>query len=244
MPSSILRIDSSRRDASIYPSSSEYRVTLETTLWNIESLDVIDAFIPMTEHAIPEGKNVLTYTLGTPTVLKAIIEPGSYTPTELASALTIQTPGITWKYHATSGRVECDASSEMRVYITSGLPAMLGIPPGDSIYTVKTFPHTFPNMADTSGFTRYLVIRSDDAKDVGPPHSLHPGLGMVFPPYQVGQNGQITSPLSRTFVPHPVPVAINKHKMTSLSIRIERHNGELYDTRGTDHVILVRLNMK
>lgn len=246
--SMLVRIDSKNRDKSMYPHSNEYRVPFNSTLWNVDSLEVVNADIPMTEHAIPEGKNVLLYSLGPDhsTIHRAAIPAGTYTPTSLATALdTVTTPHMSWTY-LTSGVMRCTTSSyDVRVYVSrsEGLSQMIGMPVHDDTLTIPSnTTREFENMVDTSGYTRYIVIRSDDVKDADVSAGLHPGLATLFPPYTLGRNGDIISPLDRRIVSHVQRV--NKHKMSSIGIRLERQNGELYDTRGVDHVILVRMDTR
>lgn len=247
MTSTILRIDSCCRDKSLYPNSNDYRVPFKTTLWNVDSLEVVDAHIPMTEHAIPEGKNALSYSTGPDhrTMHKVMIPPGTYTPAELTTELNGATSGqIEWSYVASRGVMKCLAPQEVRIYITmsSGMSQILGAAPHGDVLTIPGgVEYEFENMVDTSGYTRYIVIRSDDIKDADSHPSIHPGLGTVFPPYVPGRNGEIVSPVTNTFVPHRERLVVGKSKMSSIGIRLERHDGEPFDTRGVDHVLIVRL---
>ena len=62
-------VDSRLRDASVYPTPSEYEIEFASPFRNVFGLDLIDATVARTEYIVESNANSLDYVMGTPSEL-------------------------------------------------------------------------------------------------------------------------------------------------------------------------------
>lgn len=86
-------VDSQARDASVWPSPSQYEVVFRQPFRNVVGLDLLDATVARTEYLVESNTNVLEYALGQPASLDewaggawatsrkrtVALDPGDYT---------------------------------------------------------------------------------------------------------------------------------------------------------------------
>jgi hypothetical protein len=205
-------------------------VEFGATLLNVVGIDLVDARIPMTEHPIPPGQTTLTYHVGSGPLRTASIDPGSYTPAEVTSALNgALEDGMTVVYDTVTQKMTFSAGgAAFTIYPTkSTLRHVIGMV--TTRYKIEGTTYTPEGMVDTYG-TKYILVRCMDTHDPSLSPHCHPGLGVIH------------TSTPHEFRPYPTHFfPLIKSKLSGLTIRLERDSGEEYDTGSINHVLLVRV---
>jgi hypothetical protein len=229
----ILTIDSSTRDTSVYPDTNEYSIPIGRTV-GVCGVDILDAIIPATQDPISARNNALTFSIGNAAPVTVTVPPGTYTEATLVTALdtALTTEGSGLAATLDTHRVTLThASAEFRVYTNrpSSIHPYLGIittaPYIDSISRT----YTPPGMVDPTGGARYIRVRSNrEVKEQAPDH-CDPGMGLYTP----GRDPP--------WIRYPTRFYATPSQISSIGVRFENPDGTLYETGCVNHVLLVRL---
>lgn len=79
-------IDSRDRNTQLYPSPSKYTIELDEDITDVNSVELLVADVPFSRYLVHNKNNVLHFELSG-TELEAVVEPGDYTESELATEL-------------------------------------------------------------------------------------------------------------------------------------------------------------
>ena len=234
-------VDSSKRDASSYPSPSEYVIEFNAPFRKVVGIELLDAHVPRTENAITSTTNTLVYKVGTHSKTVATLPIAQYaTVSSCVEALNgVLTNGLS--VSEAHGRAVFAAASDFTIYLSeSTLARVLGFP-SRSVQSVTSKDNslTSPGLINLAG-PPYVVVRCPELETLVQ-HDRHfekwnPGIGMVkFVCY-----GLTCEP---NFTPYPLDLGrVPLARLGSLTIRLEKPDGSLYDTGGLDHALLVRLH--
>lgn len=231
-------VDSAKRDISSYPHASEYVCEFNAPFRKVIGMRLLDAHVPKTENALTPATNTLVYKVGNNTKRTVTIPPGMYTVTSLLVALNAAcVDGFT--ITAVNGKAVFSAPSDFFIYVNeSSMTSILGIRP--TIRTVSSIAgsYTSHGMIDVSG-PRYIIVRCPEIETVIQHdrnfEKWNPGLGMVkFAGY--GMSGD------PEFIPYPPSIGDTPlARLSSITLRLEKPDGSLYDTGGLDHALVLEI---
>ena len=220
-------LDSADRDLEQYPVTNDYRVGLGKTLNGVVGFRVLDCKLNQTEHPINAANNVLVYrvgTGGTGTRRTVTVDPGTYTPTDLATAiqtqLTSHGDGLTITYSASTQRITFSAGGDFVVYARdSTMRHVLGFT--TTTYSVASSSNaiTPDGIVDVSRTPYVLVEVPDFQDDVA-------GIVVFDSP------NRFTAPSSKYF-------DTVRSKISSIRFKLLTRGGRLYDTGRANHVFVV-----
>lgn len=229
----ILTIDSSTRDTSVYPESNEYSIPIGRTV-GVCGVDILDASIPAIQDPISARNNALTFSIGNAAPVTVTVPPATYTESSLVTALdtALSSEGSGLSATLAHHKVTLThASQEFRIYTNrpSSIHPYLGIittaPYIDSISRT----YTPPGVVDPSGGARYIRVRSNhEVKEQAPDH-CDPGMGLYIPGRE------------QPWVRYPTRLYATPSQISSIGVRIENPDGSLYETGCINHVLVVRL---
>ena len=237
-------VDSSKRDVASYPNSSEYVVEFNSPFRKVLGLELLDAHIPRTELAVTADSNTFVYKVDGSVKRVATLTPGSYsTAASLLTALhDTLTDGLDVNLSPTGYAVFSTGSAEFTLYASeSTLTPTLGFISTSRTVSSSSASYTPPAMIDVSG-PRYLIVRCPEIETLVQ-HDRHferwnPGVGIVkFPVH--GQQ----SAAPPEYIPLPLQSALTPlARLGSITIRLEKPNGQLYNTGNLDHALVLRIH--
>ena len=222
-----VRVDPLKRDRNVYRDTNEYHIEFDRTYNGVVAVDLEYASLSKTEPAISSRNDTLVYRVGTSQRMTTRIPRGEYTVdqlvSELTTLLTADGLGLTVVYDDQTRKLTFSAGSAFTLYILDSTARdVLGMSTPEPIVTSTTSaPYTYSCGAspDTRG-VKYVIFRSPDLLDRE--------LGMV---------DLQTDP--QTFVKYPPHVFKNyMQRLRGLRIRVEREDGWLYETDGTNHLLV------
>jgi len=222
-------LDSADRDLDQYPETNDYRVGLGKTLNGVVGVRVLDCKLNQTEHPINASNNVLVYRVGaggTGTRQSVTVDPGTYTPAELATAiqtqLTSHGDGLTITYSASTQRITFSAGGDFVVYVRDS-----------SMRHVLGFTTTAYSVASSSN-----AITPDGIVDV----SSTPYVLVELPDFQDDVAGVVVFDTPNRFTAPAAKYFDNiRSKISSVRFKLLTRGGRAYDTGRTNHVFVVAI---
>lgn len=148
-------IDSRDRNTQLYPSPSKYTIELDENITDVNSVELLVADIPFSRYLVHENNNVLHFELSG-AELEAVVEPGDYTETELATELETKMNTVS----GTSNFVVTYAANTKKYTITNSSISFTLVFRGDSyqhtnnVYDYRYKPKTIAKL---------LGFRNEDA---------------------------------------------------------------------------------
>ena len=222
-------LDSADRDLDQYPTTNDYRVPLGKTLNGVVGFRVLDCKLNQTEHSVNAANNVLIYRVGSggAGVRRIVtVDPGAYTPSELATAiqtqLTSHGDGMTITYSASTQRITFSAGGEFVIYVRdSTMRHVLGF--STTAYSVSSSSNTItPDGIVDVTLTPYVLVEVPDFQD--------DVAGVVV----FDSPNRFTAPSSKYFDTF-------RSKISSIRFKLMTRGGRLYDTGRANHVFIVAI---
>jgi len=234
----LIRVDPRFRDRTAYPNTNEYRIEFGKTLKNVVGIAVHDACFPVTETTVTTHTNTISYVMHG-SIHVNTIDAGTYTIDTLIVALneTLQTD-ISVTYDDVSRRLTFTTKHpgipfqiDLR---SSTLARILGFGLEDGFTPIAEM-YSPLGIVDLRGGCSYVCIRSNDIKTPGTGMHTDPGLAIL----NIEASSKFTRPIDRSY---PISYFDTiREKMNGIHIRIERDDGQLYDTAYTNHYIIIRI---
>ena len=137
-------VDSTNRDATLYPSGNSYILHLTNPVHSVIQVDLVAAKVPNTMYNLTDGSNVLIFTDSSNISSNVSIAPGFYSATGLAKAI-VNASGTLFSldFLATEGKFLFSSTGPSFTIegTTSEIRTMLGINPGvQSSFAASTDP--------------------------------------------------------------------------------------------------------
>jgi hypothetical protein len=156
---SIIVIDSSHRDKSIYPSPSSYEIHLDTEINDVVSARLLCANVPLSAYLINSSYNRIYINNQ-----EVILENGDYTITQLVSEIqtkinTVIGGGMTCYYDAIKDRVSFEhATLNFTLDFTDPISIGCIIGFGNLAYTSTAKTLIAPFRIDLDAYKKYVVL--------------------------------------------------------------------------------------
>jgi hypothetical protein len=230
----VLRLESSQRDASSYPETNAYRVDLPQSFPFVCGMELVNAIVPITQHPIHDGNNMLEYTVAGSVKRSLAVSPGSYSASALTTAIdgALQ-DGLAVAYDGSTQQITFShATKAFDIHVrTSTLRHALGMGSVTaSTVSSSSGAYTPPGTVDVRGSPYIRVV----CTDIVPPvvDTVSPGLGVL--------RTDASSSKDATVVPSPpIMFGVMKATVRSIGIRLENPDGTLYDTGQQNHTLLL-----
>lgn len=226
-------IDSSQRDKAIFPSSSKYSIPVNVPFKHVISMGIVHASIPQTMYNVDTHCNTLVIFYRGATQ-KIVLNPQNFTPETLENALSAQLSlyNITAVYNEPTNTIVFKSVEHFAIDVeNSTMRAVLGIDTVDPIiFSVNRGGNDEYNYIAPKGV---VCLQGEPCvcvvcDEILTHRALTPGLGPIFFDSQCSiKHPPVTFP----------PIA----RLSRVTISLERIGGGLYNTRGANHVIVLRL---
>lgn len=269
----MITIDSADRNQVSYPNPADYTYKLPQSIRNAETVELMMFQMVRAEGSVNSGNSTFTLIKGATTSTVAI-PLGTYTygvtgsandfTVALASALNSASSGfsVTSNNIATTGAVTISNASTFHIVINSMNSRLLGIaarydPSGVSNVTGFERGAGMANATVINGGYGITGTKTPDMN--GEPYVIlsindyHPNVSVSTPM----QNGFITIPLENQAIGNRFSVSNDlkekkgvfklgptQTKLDQIKIQIARADGSLYDFKGYDHQIVLRIMRK
>ena len=235
----IIELESGERDVSLYPLSSDYILSLDRTIYNVEKINVVSAVIPRSQTLI-NSVNKVFYVNSTMVTL----DEKNYTSgQDLATDLTTKIPSISVTFNSTTDSLTFTGSTSFTLSFASESTArILGLLKGDTASTGTTL---VSGAIDLLG-TQSIIMKLSSGDD-----NLERGLytsnsGVYFGSFLIsGIGSNVIYHYGHLDTIESMYTSSNKKDITSLRVSFHWKDGtELvpYDFRNKNHTVKLELH--
>lgn len=237
----IIELDSSERDVSLYPLPSDYTLSLDRTIYNVEKIRVVSAVIPRSQLLINSENKQFSIDSTTITLDEKNYLTGTALASDLATKLAA-TPITSVTFDSTTNRLTFSGSTDFTLsFGTTGPMSVLGFSSNTVTSTSSTLVSGAIDLIGPTSIIMKLSSGSDDDIDGGLYTSTHNGVyfgRFMSTDLAIIKQSFTTDPLEHDFV------SSNKRDIKNLRLSLYWKNcGRLvpYDFMDRNHIIKLEI---
>ena len=255
-------IDSADRDQIAYANPASYNYNLPTTLRNIESIEIMSFQMMCTEGILTTGNTIISVVYnGVTTTLTLTYNQQPASITDLATILQTGLKTINSSFavasSALTNRLTITASADFSIIVTEGFARVFGFN-GKTTITNNNGTSMISNRgAGTLTSTNHVLVGTKSVELLGVPYIL-----LFLNEYERNTGSSMLAQTSFMSIPlennvqnsrfvivndekeHKGRYYLDGDRIDSISVRLTRPDGTLYDFNGTDHQMVVKITHK